>query len=386
MKARVLVVDDEVRLLTALQRSLHERFDIETTTRPAEALRRLEDDGPYCVLLADLRMPDMSGLELLERASRTAPLTVRLLLTGHADQHTLLDAINSGAVFRFLLKPVDTHTLEQTLAVAVRQHRSLVAERELLTQTLRGAVHVLTDVLSLVNPDAFGRATRLAHHVGELARLLDLGDTWELETAAMLSQIGCVVLAGSDAGGARSEAEMSEEERQVYRQHPLLGADLVAQIPRMEDVAAAIRLQQKNYDGSGSPAQSIRGEDLPIGARLLRVATELDRLQAAGLPPEKALSRLLEHPQWYDPRVLAAVAMLLTRRGEFEHATVALENLEAGMELIEDLYAADGCLLMRGGQTVTAGLRQRLLAIRQHRALPREVRVRRRIAAPRPLA
>ena len=136
----------------------------------------------------------MNGTQFLSRVRESAPETVRMMLTGQADLHTAMHAVNEGAIFRFLTKPCPPEALGHALEAGLAQYRLVHAEKELLEQTLTGSLKALSDVLSLVNPEAFGRASRLKRYVTGLAHHMGLSDVWRLEIAASLSQIGCVIL------------------------------------------------------------------------------------------------------------------------------------------------------------------------------------------------
>ena len=195
MNRRVLFVDDEPNVLHAFERQLRrQRLTVDTAVGGEAGLALLATQGPYAVVVSDMRMPGMDGVEVLTRAKDVAPDAVRIMLTGVADQQTAIDAINEGSIFRFLTKPCPANALIRALDAALRQHELVIAERELLEQTLSGAVKVLMDVLSLVNSVAFGSASRLRKIVRELASELPVDDSWQLDLAAMLSQIGCVTL------------------------------------------------------------------------------------------------------------------------------------------------------------------------------------------------
>ena len=129
MSTKILCVDDEENVLTGLQRTLRKQFPIDIAVGGAAGLQRLERDGPYAVVMADMQMPEMNGIEFLKKAQAAAPDTVRLMLTGNADQKTAVDAVNDGHVFRFLTKPCDPPQLTSALEAALKQYRLITAER-----------------------------------------------------------------------------------------------------------------------------------------------------------------------------------------------------------------------------------------------------------------
>ena len=125
----------------------------------------MNDDGPFAVIVADRSMPGMDGIQLLAKVKACSPNTVRMMLTGNADMQTAIDAVNEGHIFRFLTKPCPPESLTASLQAAIEQYRLITAERELLEKTLRGSVKVLCEVLSVVKPTAFGRASRITRYV-----------------------------------------------------------------------------------------------------------------------------------------------------------------------------------------------------------------------------
>jgi DNA-binding NtrC family response regulator len=158
---RILFVDDEANVLAAIKRQLHKQFALTTLQQPQSALKLIEESGPFAVIVSDMRMPEMDGIRFLVRAREIAPDSVRIMLTGNADQQTAIEAVNEGHIFRFLNKPCDTERLVNALNAGLEQHRLIRAEKDLLSETLNGSVRVLTDVLELANPTVYGRASRV---------------------------------------------------------------------------------------------------------------------------------------------------------------------------------------------------------------------------------
>ena len=158
---KILFVDDDPNLLAAFQRNLRRQFTFDTALGGQEGLELLRTQGPYALLLVDMRMPGMDGIEFLERAQALAPDAVRMMLTGNADQQTAVEAVNRGHVFRFLNKPCPPEVLVPALEHGLKQFEMLRMERELLEGTLTGSVKVMTEVLGMVAPDALGRGQRL---------------------------------------------------------------------------------------------------------------------------------------------------------------------------------------------------------------------------------
>src|SRR5919204_5183234 len=135
-KPRILCVDDEPAVLDGLSLHLRRRYEVFTATGGAEALASIEKNGPFAVVVSDMRMPGMNGAEFLARTREISPHTTRILLTGHADFDAALAAVNQGQIFRFLTKPCAPQLMLQAVEAGAEQNRLPPPQRGLLEQTL----------------------------------------------------------------------------------------------------------------------------------------------------------------------------------------------------------------------------------------------------------
>ena len=357
---KILCVDDDPNILEGFRRQLRKRFHIETALGGEEGLSAITNHGPFALVVTDMRMPGMNGIQFLTKLEEVSPQTVRMMLTGNADLQTAIDAVNEGHIFRFLSKPCSPDQLAKALEAGLTQYRLIHSEKELLEQTLQGSIRALMDVLALVNPEAFGRSSRIQRHVKQLAKHLKVPDGWRCELGAMVSQIGCVILPEKLLRKLYKGQELSPDETQMFNQHPCTGADLLAHIPRMKEVADIIMYQEKHYDGGGVPHDSVQGDAIPLGARLLKVALDFDALETAGLPKAEALFMLQQRTGWYDPSVLAAFNQVLSRELRYMLREVKAGDLKTGMIFAEEVRTESGVLLLAKGQETTSSLIARL--------------------------
>jgi len=360
MKDRVLFVDDESNVLEAFKRQFRKLFDIEVAPSGKEGLQRIAGGNRFAVIVSDFKMPVMDGVQFLSRAKEIAPESVRIMLTGYADVKTAIEAVNSGHIFRFLTKPCPPELLAQAIAAGVKQYRLIHAEKELLEQTLKGAVKVLTEVLALTNQEAFGRSTRVTRYVKKIAARLKSSNTWKLETAAMLSQIGCITLPEEILQKfCRGEA-LSVDEEALYRMHPAVAADLLEKIPRMNEVAEIVACQENRFDGVGKAPVPRKGEEIPLGARILKVALDFDILETAGRSQRDALQEIKGRNGVYDPAVVAALEDVIRMDSGYARRSCKLTELKENMIFAADVRAMDGRLLITSGNVATRPLLQRL--------------------------
>jgi response regulator RpfG family c-di-GMP phosphodiesterase len=374
MSDKILCVDDEPDILASYQRLFRKQFAIDTAVGGEEGLARLGAHGPYAVVVSDMQMPGMDGIRFLAEVRRLAPATVRMMLTGHSSLDVAVDAVNEGHIFRFLTKPCPADTLAKALTAGIEQYRLVTAEKELLEKTLSGSVKVLTDVLSIVNPTAFGRASRVRRTTRALAVELSAEAVWQVEIAAMLSQVGCVTLPQELLEKMFRGKPLAPAELKAFLDHPRVGRDLIGNIPRLDQIAAIIAYQEKHFDGTGVPEDAIRGAGIPLGARILKVALDFDTVVASGFRSEQAISKLRQRIGHYDPAVLAGLERVVTS-DSFEVRTVTVDALTPVMRFAEDVYSTSGLLLISRGQDVTPSLKLRLANILANGGLEEPLRV-----------
>jgi len=335
-----------------LEQSMKSEFNIATAGSGDEALAVM-DAREVAVLVTDMRMPGMSGLELLAEAQVRCPDTIRIMLTGNTDQQTAADAVNHGRVFRFLTKPCSPEDLELAVRAGLRQFELVRAERELLEGTLTGAIEVLADLLASVDPSAFSLGLSVRPRCGEVARRMGCTDIWAIEVGAMLAPIGRIALPREilHADGNRPEAQA------ILARVPEIGARLIQAIPRMDSVAEIIRFQARGFDGSGTPEQGPEGTGIPLGARILRAVWDFTALEASRRNRAVALEELRLHEKRYDPAVLVALEACFGHGSGPAPAPrmVPLRALGPGMILAADLLTSSGQLILGQGLRLGAG-------------------------------
>lgn len=354
MARRILFVDDELNLLQAFERQFRKQFDLWTSPGPEEALQRIASDGPFAVVVSDLRMPGMNGIEFLTQVRQVTPDTVRVMLTGDADLNAAVDAVNEGKIFQFLIKPCPLEMLTRTLEAALEQHRLITAERELLGQTLRGSVEILVEMLSLANPGAFSRAHRIRRYVRHVAEQLNLPDRWQYELAAMFSQIGSIVVPPGVLHKFYLRQALSADEERIIGTQARTARKLLAKIPRLEPIAQMVAEQRSAWPETAGKPENVR-----IGANLLKVAIDFDEHMMQDKSTGVAVAHMRSTPD-YKPEFVETFLKLQGEEAESEIWLVSLSQLEPRMIIQEDLYAKNGVLLLSKGHEVTDSALARL--------------------------
>ena len=400
---KILLVDDEVNITKALRRLLLDvdQYDVYTANSGRQALELLVDELDVGVIISDQRMPEMTGVEFLQKARELVPDAVRILLTGYADIEASIAAINRGGVSRYLTKPWDDDSLLQAIAEAAR-HYWLVTENKRLnalvqrqkdelqewnnrlkqrvldqTSQLRNksdklaegnrqlrnsfsaTIESLAGLIEMRDRRAPGHSRNVATLVMAMAEKLKLSEKekTQLRSAGLLHDIGKIGM--SDNLLKKLPQDLDSHELQEYRNHVIRGQAAIDMVPALREIGVLIRHHHERFDGRGFP-DKLNGDAVPLGARMICAADMFER-KLIQFPESDALSSALNEleAEWgksLDPGLRPAleeaaqeVYSHLDISTEVLEAKVAPKELEVGMQLREDLYSGTGVLLLKHG-------------------------------------
>jgi len=373
MAEKILLVDDDCNILDGFRRSLSREFLMETALGAEAALKLAAENGPYAVVISDMRMPGMDGIQFLSSIKAQWPDSIRVMLTGNADTDTAINAINEGSIFRFLTKPCSRETMAKTLTVALVQYRLVTAEKQLLEQTLSGSIQVLTEVLSLVNPAAFGRSDRARRYIHHIVTSMKLANVWQYEVAAMMSQLGCVTLPSETIDAVYNGEKLSPKEQAQYDAHPSVAYDLLSRIPRLEPIARMIEHQNRPFP-AGSAADPAM-TDMRLGTEILRLTLAYEKLIHNGTSRTEAVHTLSRQNKNFSPEFFHALVELDPSAEEGEIRKCRIEELSTGMIIQQELRTNEGTLVVSKGQEVTSPLLAKLKNFQARRVITGDVTV-----------
>lgn len=342
--AKILFVDDEVNVLSSYKRTLRNRFNVSTASSAKEALELIVQSAktPFAVIVSDFKMPEMTGLEFLKRASEIAPATVRVMLTGYSDIDTAISAINEGHIFRFLTKPSPPAMLTDSLTTCVKQFQLVQAEKELLRGTLQGSIKLMTELLALTNPVAFGQSERIKRLVSLLLKEYEVSMSWIVEVAAMLSQIGCTSLPTELVSKVNRGDELTAEEAELYRTHPESGSQLLKNIPRLDKVADIIAYQD-----------DIGHSNAPVGAKIVNIVKRYDFASCNGTSVQELIGELRKEEYLYGPSLVDALEKIASKEVANRTEQLSIASLKRGMIVDQNVVTNDNLLLINKGQELT---------------------------------
>jgi response regulator RpfG family c-di-GMP phosphodiesterase len=388
----VLVVDDEEVVLVALRDTLaREGYHVTTAANGAEALACLKEQV-FSVVITDQQMPMLTGLEFLSQVKQMQPDATRILITAVLNLSTVIDSINKGEIFRFIVKPWLREELLVTVKNAVQRHELICKnqmlqvatlamneklmklntnleeqlEREAdqnvelerlnlaLRENLERSVELCLKTMQTFHPTLGSQARRVYELCHAMAEGLHLSpqEGQTLEVSAWLHDIGLV-------GVPRQLIKRWEEspdgltvaEGAVIEQHPVLGEELAGFVHPLKDVGAIIRAHHERFDGTGYPDR-LSGNRIPWLGRLLAVAVAYAESKLDGPGTVEAIKQ--GRGKAFDPEAVRAFLRCLPQATvPKRQREIKLSELRPGMVLAQGIYTASGTLLVPDGQRLT---------------------------------
>jgi putative nucleotidyltransferase with HDIG domain len=401
-KGKILFVDDEENILRSLQRLfMDEEVEVYTASSGPEGLAILTREKEIGVIVSDQRMPEMTGVDFLEKSKAISPQAIRILLTGYADVNAAIDAINRGGTFRYLNKPWNDEELVQTVKGAVQMYRlhsenkrlaDIVkkqnaelkkwnTELETIVQEQTMDLQKSYDSLRAVNSRlranfkntivAFSglielRDKRMRTHSRNVAEVsMNVAKQLGLESeqreavmvAALLHDIGKIGI--SDLMLVREAEQMNYAEREEHLLHPVRGQAAIDRIDELREAGLIIRAHHENYDGTGFP-DGLKKAEIPLGARIIALADYIDNKirKAMGAKGFDSLRKEVELQKGirFDPKLVPVVlaqaeAFYKKIRPRTDHIEIELlpNDLQEGMEASRDVFSGTGILLLTKG-------------------------------------
>ncbi|MFW5730425.1 MAG: HD-GYP domain-containing protein, partial [Desulfonatronovibrionaceae bacterium] len=217
--------------------------------------------------------------------------------------------------------------------------------------------------LGSTNELAMGRATRIRRFVRDTAARLGETDVWFYETGALLSQIGCITLPPSVLEKLKTGERLQGEEILLFGRHPEAGSRMISMIPRLEGMAGMIAYQEKLYDGRGVPLDEVKGKDIPLGSRILKLVLDYDLLLSRGVNTRDALEKIRSRKNRYDPAVVKAFMEVLQAQARYEHRQIRLRELAPYMVVTEEIRSLNGRLLLQKGSEISSSQIEKLISL-----------------------
>src|SRR4026208_2077728 len=328
-RSRILIVDDEPDITEILSDLLSDEHTCATANSAEAALRLLTEDE-FHLVISDITMPGMTGLEMLPRAKSISPNTVVVMISGMQTVESAIGALRLGG-FDYLMKPFDLRQVEAVVKRALEHQELIVAKQryenhleELVEQrtaeldqalnsledAYRSTLKALTAALETRDSETHGHSERVVSYSLRLGREYGLNsdEMKSLEFGSLLHDIGKI---GVPDSILRKPAKLTEEEWVGMREHPLHGQQILRGIELLQGAARVVAQHHEKWDGTGYPF-GLRNEEIDICARIFSVVDAFDpipsdRVYRRGKSYEAAAQELDDWAgRQFDPKVVEA--------------------------------------------------------------------------------
>jgi putative two-component system response regulator len=337
-QTRILVVDDENALRNALVRFLsNQGFSVSAAGTGQEAIDLVGRES-FEVMLLDIRMPGMSGIDVVPEVLHQDPDLAILMLSALTDATSAAICMQRGAI-DYLTKPIELNDLSKAIARALRRRDTLMQSREISSwlkeevqrrtqeiererrkqqQLTVSTLEALVNALEAKHPWLSGHSARVAAFAATVAHHMELSDD-EVENVRMAGRLHDLGKIGVRESVLNRGGRLSLEEYQHVKQHVLIGSQILAPLTHLGQIVAFVRGHHEHWDGSGYP-DGLSGNDIPIGARIICAAELYDALTTTRpyqekLAPEQAVERMRAlSGTVLDPAVVDAVTSSVEAR------------------------------------------------------------------------
>ena len=345
---KILFVDDEDTILAGFQLTLGRSFEISVSSSVTEALEVFKEQGPFAAIVSDFQMPIMNGAEFLQKIRELDKEVVTMLLTGAANFENVSEAVHRGQIFRLLGKPCPAEKMKEHIEAALRQYEFIRAEKDMLDQTLNGAIRAMTSILAASKPLFFGRAQRVKDIAFKLANLLKVDDPWRLELAATFSYLGHVGLPDNIQEDVYKQNDLPREVEEIMAGFPTFISGLLGGIPRLDEIPEIIKFMGADYN-----AQAVDKTGTRKLASILRFSQQYDHYASEGRSNAKIREVLSSSQEKYIPGIIGAFTQAFNVSVDGDYVDmVDPKLLVEGMEINQDLRLPDKTLIAPKGTLV----------------------------------
>ncbi len=405
---KILLLDDEESILKALSRLLKsEGFELFTSTSGVEALEIIKNNE-ITIIISDQRMPQMTGVEFLQKSIDISPKSIRVLLTGYADAQATADAINKGEVRYFLNKPWDDNVLLSRIKESIELYDSLKEKNRLqkviakqniklrefntslkekvdkqtkeitkqnkeLNRSFMETIKAFSSFIDLRHKEVGSHSQRVSLLVKKLLECYDLDqkEYQDIIVGSYLHDIGKITL--SDIILKKKFDTLTILEKKQLFKHPIIGQSCVYNISGFGEIGIIIRNHHENHDGTGYP-DCLVSDQIPFGSKIIRICNEFDHYAFLNGYPDlqtlqNATAKLVQYSgSLFDPEIIkrfidADVAKTLFHDEGSDIQHLSPNELREGMVIADDINTQNGMFLLPKGAKLSVDMINRIRKI-----------------------
>lgn len=328
-KFNLLVADSDKEESASIVDALKNTYNIKKAETVDEALRILRNNNIHIIISGQ----DFDGIEFLKKTFEISPKALKVLITDCSDSNTLINAINTAKIYRYLKKPCKISELMLVMK-SISEYLDLKAENDKLILDLKklftGTVSAITDALDGTNPYIFGKSRRVAFCAIKLARYLKLPEEeiGKIDLAGLLHDIGMIAIPEKVLN---KPGKFSEEEKLILKQHIENGIGILKDIKQFKDILEIIKYHHEQYDGNGYPF-GLKGEEIPLASQIIAIADAYDglisdRTYRKGFEHDEAIKKLRQRTSFNSDLVEKFILAMNESLEEFKNFEKELKQL-----------------------------------------------------------
>ncbi len=339
---KVLIVDDDTRILAGYKRTLGNDYDILLADNPIDALNIIKSNKDISTIISDFMMPKMDGNMFFDIVKEVIPDTIRILLTGNGDFNVAIDAINKSHVDKFLVKPSLPSQMKEIISESIKIYEKRVDGKIKTLKTFEGGIKMLMQMIELTNPSIYRVAkiaSEMAKTVSPFLKFIDGNE----EQAVFLSFIGGITLPEKIFGKIYAGIDLNEEELELFKTYPSISAKMLSFVSEFIKIGEATSYIHLNYLES----VAVKNKGIIFLSRVIKICTDYAIFERRYLSTKKAVEMMKKQLIVYDLdlfRVLEQHAK--QEEEEYKVKEITLSNIKEGMTIAKDLFDDKGILVL----------------------------------------
>ncbi|MCO4783180.1 MAG: response regulator [Candidatus Cloacimonetes bacterium] len=355
MKPKILIVDDEELFLMSIQELLQNHFDVTTAESAAEALLIIKEKTEFAVIITDIHMPEMDGIQLLEQVNLLSPRTVRIILTSDFTQQATQNAVNTANIFAYLKKPCPIANFAKTIRNAIKQYNSIKQQNVESLQTLIEFSQIYNNRLRKYKPNIFSYCDHISIITHDFLKTIKLSKLQIKEISLVVQLLPLIFIDLSTelcefilAGGNLDEKHNQDFFMSIQK----ISLETIPDNVVLQSISRSLLFIAKGLDGSNFPADVTCLSQIPISSRIIKLVMDYKKLLLQNTPPNLTKTILFDSGL-YDSKYLHDFEKIIKQNKDWEELEVTSKTLAINMILKEDIHTPDGGILVARNEKIS---------------------------------
>lgn len=357
-KTKILMVDDDVRVLNGYKRILGKDFDVKMARDPVVGLKILKSEDDIAVIISDYMMPKVDGNLFFKVAKEISPDSIRIMLSGNADLTTAVSSINKSSVYKLLIKPFPATELKKIIFEAIKIYNKNIELKDIEDNIFLVASSIIKNLVAMLSPRDGFFVNNITYITKIIVHKLPYLKPKKIIIASYLSQLGFINLPDEIKSKIYNKKQLNADEVKALEEHPIFAKKIVMKKAFLIDIAKGISYQNKTF----VQASSIKDKLTADIAMVLKAAIDytLDLIYYDS--NKRAIKELKRNFMLYDPKILKILEEYVLSLGDnYNIIEISPMDAKEGMIIARDFFNTSNELLITKGSIVTSTIKLKLV-------------------------